>query len=104
MFLVLAALIAAAAQPSAKGWTFCIAEAGDDIFFTEVFEAALDREKLEALYSARLRTNGVTRADVQCPAPLSEKTEAVNAQFTAITFQRSLLRRLHPEPPLSLKR
>ena len=103
MLLVLAVLMAAA-QPTAKGWTFCIAEAGDDIYVTEVFEATLDREKLESLYAARLRANGVARADVQCPAPLLDRTEAVNAQFTAISFQRNLLHRLHPEPALSLKR
>jgi len=102
MFVLLAVL--AAAMPAAKGWTFCIAEAGDDIFVTEVFEAAFDREKLEALYLARLRAGGVTRADVQCPAPLAEKTDAVNAQFTAIQFQRKLSRRLHVEPALSFKR
>jgi D-aminopeptidase len=103
MLLVLAILMAAA-QPAAKGWTFCIAEAGDDIYVTEVFEAALDREKLEVIYAVRLRASGVAHADVQCPAPLSERTDAVNAQFTAISFQRTLLRRLHMEPPLSLKR
>ncbi len=101
MFVVL--IVLAAAQPAAKGWTFCIAEAGHDIFVTEVFEAGVERETLEALYSTRLRAGGIVGADVQCPAPLSEKTEAVNAQFTAITFQRSLLRKLHIEPPLSLR-
>jgi len=99
MFVVLAVLVAAA-QPATKGWTFCIAEAGDDIFVTEVFKVALEREKLEALYAAKLRTGGVSHADVQCPAPLGEKTDAINAQFVAIEFQRKLSHRLHIEPPL----
>ena len=96
---VLVVLIATA-QPAAKGWTFCIAEAADDIFVTDVFEAALEREKLEALFAARLKARAVPHPDVQCPAPLTDKTEAVNAQFTAIAFQRKLGRTLHAEPPL----
>ena len=103
MHWVLAVLVAIA-QPAGKGYTFCIAEAGDDIFVTEVFEAALDREKLEASFAARLRPRAAARPDVQCPAPVSDRTDAVNAQFTAIAFQRSLGRTLHAEPPLSLKR
>lgn len=103
MHWVLVVLIAAV-QPTPKGWTFCIAEAGDEIFVTEVFEAALDREKLEASFAARLRARAIARPDVQCPAPLPDKTDAVNAQFTAIAFQRKLGRSLHAEPPISLKR
>jgi hypothetical protein len=103
MHWVLAVLVATA-QPASKGWTFCIAEAGDDIFVTEVFQAALDREKLEASFAARLRPRSLAHPDVQCPAPLPDKTAAVNAQFTAIAFQRKLGRTLHVEPPLSLKR
>ncbi len=103
MHWVLVVLVAAA-QPASKGWTFCIAEAGDDIFVTEVFEATLDREKLEASFTARLRPRAAARPDVQCPAPLFNKTDAVNAQFTAIAFQRKLGRTLHAEPALSLRR
>jgi hypothetical protein len=103
MVLVLAVLVAAA-QPSPVGWTFCIAEAGDDIFVTDVFEAASAREKLEASFAARLRLRSATRPDVQCPAPLADQIAAVNAQFTAIAFQRSLGRTLHNEPPLILNR
>jgi hypothetical protein len=102
MFVVIAVLVAAA-QPTTKGWTFCIAEAGDDIFVTEVFRATLEREKLETVYAAKLRTQGVPRADVQCPAPLGEKTDAINAQFVAIEFQRKLSHHLHVEPPPPLK-
>ena len=103
MHWVLAVLVANA-QPAAGGWTFCIAEAGEDIFVTEVFEAAPDREKLEASFAARLRPRVAARPDVQCPAPVADRTVAVNAQFTAIAFQRSLGRTLHAEPPLILKR
>jgi hypothetical protein len=103
MLWVLVVLVATA-QPASKGWTFCIAEAGDDIFVTDVFEAANDREKLEASFAARLRPRALARPDVQCPAPLSSKIDAVNAQFTAIAFQRKLGRTLHAEPPFSLKR
>lgn len=100
----LLAVLVAIAQPASKGWTFCIAEAGEDIFVTEVFEASLDREKLEASFAARLRPHAVAHTVVQCPAPLSDRIEAVNAQFTAIAFQRSLGRTLHAEPPLIVKR
>jgi hypothetical protein len=103
MFLVLAVLVAAA-QPASQGWTFCIAEAGDDIFVTDVFEAAFSRERLEASFAARLRPRSPARPDVQCPAPLADQIAAVNAQSTAIAFQRALGRTLHAEPPPILKR
>ena len=99
MFVLLAVLMAAA-QPAAKGWTFCIAEADEDAFVSDVFEASQAREKLEALFAARLKAGGVARVDVQCPAPLQERTDAVNAQSTAIAFQRNLGHKLHAEPPL----
>lgn len=94
-------LVVLAALAATQSWTFCIAEAGEDIFVTEVFAASLDREKLEALYAARLRASGVAHAVVQCPAPQDEKVDAVNAQFTAIQFQRKLAHKLHS---LSLRR
>jgi hypothetical protein len=95
MRLVLAVLIAAAASPTQEGWTFCVAEAGQDIWITGVFPAARNRERLEADFTALLRARGVAHADTQCPQPQSDKTEAFNAQFTAAEFHRKLGQKLH---------
>lgn len=95
MRLILAVLAAAATSPSQGEWTFCVAEGGQDIWITDVFRAARNRERLEADFAAVLRARGVVRADVQCPQPQPDKTEALNAQFTAAEFHRKLGQRLH---------
>lgn len=89
------ALIIAAAAPAGARWTFCVAEAGQDVWISEVFAAAHKRERLEAEFAASLRTRGVAHADTQCPEPQNDKTEVFNAQFTAIQFHRKLGQRLH---------
>ena len=93
------ALIIAAASPAGAGWTFCVAEAGQDVWISEVFAAVHKRETLEAEFSALLRARGVSHPDIQCPAPRDDKTEAFNAQFTAAEFHRKLGQRLHAAAP-----
>ena len=85
---------AAAANVS---WTFCVASArgGDDVWITDVFAAARGREKLERDMKAYLALQGATRVDAQCPAPVADKTAAINAQFAAIEFNRKLGAVLH---------
>ena len=92
------ALILAAASPAVAGWTFCVAEAGQDVWISEVF-AVHKREAAEAEFSASLRARGVSHPDIQCPAPRVDKTEAFNAQFTAAEFHRKLGQRLHAAAP-----
>lgn len=89
------ALIIAAAAPSGAGWTFCVAEAGQDVWISEVFAASHKRERLEAEFAETLRARGVVRPDVQCPEPQDDKTEVFNAQFTAVEFHRKLGQTLH---------
>lgn len=87
------ALIAIGVTPAAaKPWTFCVAEAagGKDVWITDVFAATRERERLENDFKAYLRSRGVVGADAQCPAPKDDKTEMVNAQFTAAEFHRKL--------------
>jgi hypothetical protein len=82
---------------SAGGWTFCVAEAarGKDIWITDVFPAARDRARLEVDLKAYLKGRGVAASDAQCPAPKNDRTEMVNAQFTAEAFHRKLGDALH---------
>jgi NAD-dependent oxidoreductase involved in siderophore biosynthesis len=89
------ALIIAAASPAGAGWTFCVAEAGPDVWISEVFAAARKREALEAQFAASLRARGVAHPDAQCPEPQGDKTEVFNAQFTAAEFHRKLGQTLH---------
>ena len=93
------AVILAAAAPAGAGWTFCVAEAGQDVWISEVFAAVHKRETLEAEFSALLRARGVSHPDIQCPAPRGDKAEAFNAQFTATEFHRKLGQRLHAAAP-----
>ncbi|MDE3175052.1 MAG: hypothetical protein KGM15_02960 [Pseudomonadota bacterium] len=93
------AVLLAAATPAPTRWTFCVAESGHEIWITDVFAAAQPRQQLEAAFAAALRARGVARPDAQCPAPLDDKTEAVNAQFTAVEFHRKLGDALHVAPP-----
>jgi len=90
-----------ASTAAQAGWTFCVAEAsGPDIWVSQVFAAPRDRERLEVEFKAFLKTQGVVDSDIQCPAAKDDKTEMVNAQFTAIEFHRKLGDTLH-EVPLS---
>ena len=47
---------------------------------------------------AYLARHGATRVDVQCPAPVADKTAAINAQFDAVAFNRKLGATLHEVP------
>ena len=98
------AVLLAAAPPAETRWTFCVAESGHDIWVTDVFAAAQPREKLEAAFAAALRAQGVARPNAQCPAPRADKTEVVNAQFTAVEFHRKLGDALHFAAPPTVRR
>jgi hypothetical protein len=89
------ALIIAAASPAGAGWTFCVAEAGQDVWISEVFAATHTRERLEAKFAATLRARGVAHPDAQCPEPQDDKNQVFNAQFTAAEFHRKLGQTLH---------
>jgi hypothetical protein len=95
--IALALLLGAAPLPARAGWTFCVAAApGDqDVWITDVFAASRDRERLEADLKSLLKGQGVVGAVAQCPLPKDDRTEAVNAQFTAAEFNRKLGRALH---------
>src|ERR1700745_1193376 len=88
--------VLALAQPR---WTFCVAasKSGADVWITDVFAAERDREQLESAFKATLGRTGAG-ADVQCPLPRENKTEAVNAQFEAEEFNRKLGATLHTAP------
>ena len=78
-------------------WTFCVAESGGgrDIWISSVFVAPRDRERLEAEFANYLRSRGVVRPIVQCPAGKDDKTDVVNAQTVAAEFHSKLGDELH---------
>ena len=94
---ILAISMIAAPAHASSGWTFCVAESGGgrDIWITGVFAAVRDRERLEADLKAYLKGRGVSGAVAQCPAPKDDKTEMVNAQFTAAEFHHKLGDTMH---------
>jgi hypothetical protein len=95
--IVVALLLGAAPARASAGWTFCVAASpgGRDVWITDVFAAERDRERLEANLKGYLKTQGVAGAVAQCPLPKDDKTEVVNAQFTAAEFNRKLGHTLH---------
>ena len=99
-------LVAAPAAAASEAWTFCVASArgGEDVWITDVFAATRGRQRLESAVKAYLAARGATRLDVQCPAPVADKTAAVNAQFAAAEFNRKLGARLHEAPMRGLGR
>jgi hypothetical protein len=83
----------AEAQPR---WTFCVAasKSGSEVWITDVFATERDRVELEYAFKAMIERPGA-RIDAQCPQPLEDKTQAVNAQFEAEEFNRKLGAKLH---------
>jgi hypothetical protein len=91
----IAACLPALANAQSR-WTFCVAssKSGADVWITDVFAAARDRAQLESAFKTMVERTGES-ADAQCPFPLKDKTEAVNAQFEAEEFNRKLGATLH---------
>ena len=85
---------------AAPRWTFCVAAAdgGADVFISDVFAAEGSRERLESAFKAAVERAGAARADVQCPEPREDRTDAVNAQFDAEAFNRRMGATLHAVP------
>jgi len=88
---------AALAQPQPR-WTFCVAasKSGADVWISDVFLAERNRLEYESAFRAMLERKGAARPDAQCPEPLDDKTQAVNAEFEAEQFNRELGATLHP--------
>ena len=85
---------------AAPRWTFCVASSkgGADVWISDVFQAERDRVELENAFRAAVVKLGAANPDAQCPLPVEDKTEAVNAQFKAEEFNRSLGATLHAAP------
>jgi hypothetical protein len=96
--LLAIALIAPASALGAPRWTFCVASSrgGDDVWITDVFAAKRDRERLEGAFRSMVERLGRASANAQCPRPRDDKTEAMNARFDAVEFNRKLGAKLHP--------
>jgi hypothetical protein len=90
-------LLSRDAGAAASGWTFCVAEGASarDIWITAVFPTSRERDHIESEFSAYLKGRGFTTPVAQCPAPMADKTEMVNAQFVAVEFHRKLGDQLH---------
>ncbi len=95
--ICLALLLAGAPARASAAWTFCVAAApsGKDVWISDVFATSRDRQRLEADLKSYLKAQGVAGAVAQCPLPRDDKTEVVNAQFTAAEFNRKLGAALH---------
>ena len=95
--LALMMLLAAPAEAAAQRWTFCVAWApgAKDVWITDVFPAALDRQKLEADLRNLLGRQAASHVVAQCPLPGDDKPSVVNAQNGAEAFNRKAGAVLH---------
>jgi hypothetical protein len=91
------AIAACAPAAAAERWTFCVggAPGGKDVWITEVFPAAIERERIEASYRNFLDRQGAAHAVAQCPLPSDDKIGVVNAQIHAEDFNQKLGATLH---------
>jgi len=100
--VVLAAALALAPTSSdaQQKWTFCIASApgGGEVWITDPFASSSDRHALELAMQTTLKLHAGERVSAQCPQPSSDKVAVVNAQTTAIAFNRKLGAILHALP------
>jgi hypothetical protein len=94
--LAVALSLPAAAQ-AAPRWTFCVAASrgGAEVWISEVFAAEALRERLEGAFRSAIGRLGVSGADVQCPQPQDDRTEAVNARTGAEAFNLRMGANLH---------
>jgi hypothetical protein len=91
LVLIVLALTPVAAAADSR-WTFCVASAlpTRDVWISEVFATALDRERIEGEFKAAIIQTGARRVVAQCPAARDDKTEAINDRFGAVEFNRQL--------------
>jgi len=97
---LLALLILLAAGPAhaaAQRWTFCVAWApgAKDVWITDVFPAARDRQKLEEDLRALLGRRAASHVVAQCPQPGDDKPSVESAQTGAAEFNRKAGAVLH---------
>jgi hypothetical protein len=88
------------ASEASELWTFCVASSpnGGEVWITNPFASSSDRRALEAAMQTTLKRRAGERALAQCPKPSSEKIGVINAQTTAIEFNRKLGAILHELP------
>ena len=95
--LTLAICVAGPPAGAAELWTFCVATAlgGKDVWISDIFPAAVDREELEDGFKSLVERQGSSRVVAQCPQPNEDKVGVVNAQIAAEAFNRKLGAALH---------
>jgi hypothetical protein len=91
---------APAVSEASRMWFFCVASApgGAEVRITDPFASLSDRNVLEAATQTTLKRRERERVSAQCPQPSSDKFAVVNAQTTAIAFNRNLGAILHALP------
>ena len=98
--LVAALAFGQSTSEASQTWTFCVASApgGGEVWITNPFASSSDRRALEAAMQSTLKRREGERAAAQCPQPSADRVAVVNAQTTAIEFNRKLGAILHELP------
>jgi hypothetical protein len=80
------------AAASAGDWRFCVgvAPAAHEVVITDIFASAAESARLEHRFETYFRARKNRVLTFQCPRGSDERVEALNAQTTALQFNRQM--------------
>jgi hypothetical protein len=98
--LIVGLALLSSASEASELWTFCVASSPNsgEVWITHPFASSSDRRALETEMQTTLKRRQGERALAQCPEPSSDKVAVINAQTTAIEFNRKLGEVMHELP------
>lgn len=90
--LALAVLLAAPGVAGAGEWRFCVGVAPDshETVITDIFASPEESARLERRFEAYYRGRDGRALTFQCPRGYGDRVNALNAQTTALEFDRQL--------------
>jgi hypothetical protein len=90
--LALAALLVVPGVADAGEWRFCVGVAPEahETVITDIFASPEDSARLERRFEAYYRGRDGRALTFQCPRGYGERVDALNAQTTALEFDRQL--------------
>ena len=90
--LALMASLAGAGAATAGDWRFCVgvAPASHETVITDIFASSEDSARLERRFEAYYRGRDGRALTFQCPRGYDDRTQALNAQTTALQFDQQM--------------
>ncbi|MGO8738253.1 hypothetical protein [Rhodoblastus sp.] len=90
--LALILSLAASGAAAAGDWRFCVgvAPASHETVITDIFASPEESARLERRFEAYYRGRDGRALTFQCPRGYDDRTEALNAQTTALQFDQQM--------------